>query len=93
MRHKNHKVCKKIKNSENEVVSNGFPSTVFEALKKDFAIQDFESYNCFDSNAVFNEAEFQNRYGNHILANLDQSKEVNQQQSSLGAIIINELVA
>lgn len=44
LRHKKYKVSvKKIKNSKNEVVSIGFPSTVFEALKKDFAIQDFES--------------------------------------------------
>ena len=44
MRHKNYKVnVKKIKNIENEVVSIDFPSTVFEALKYDFAIQDFES--------------------------------------------------
>ena len=42
MRHKNYKVSvKKIKNIENEVVSIGFPSTVFEALKYDFAIQDY----------------------------------------------------
>lgn len=46
MRHKKYKMSvKKVKNSENEVVSMGFPSTVFEALKKDFAIQDFESCN------------------------------------------------
>ena len=46
MRHKKYKVSvKKIKNSENEVVSMGFPSTVYEALKKDFAIDDFESCN------------------------------------------------
>ncbi len=44
MRHKKYKMSvKKIKNSENEVVSMGFPSTVYEALKKDFAIDDFES--------------------------------------------------
>jgi hypothetical protein len=46
MRHKKYKVSvKKIKNSENEVVSMGFPSTVYEALKKDFAIDDFETCN------------------------------------------------
>jgi hypothetical protein len=33
--------------------SMGFPSTVYEALKKDFAIDDFETYSCFDSNASF----------------------------------------
>ena len=44
MRHKKYKVSvKKIKNSENEVVRMGFPSTVYEALKKDFALHDFES--------------------------------------------------
>ena len=43
MRHKKYKVnVRKIKNSENEVVSIGFPSTVFEVLKCDFAIQNFE---------------------------------------------------
>ena len=46
LRHKKYKVSiKKIKNSENEVVRMGFPSTVYEALKKDFAIHDFESCN------------------------------------------------
>ena len=59
MRHKNYKVnVKKNKNSENEVVSIGFPSTVFEALKYDFAIQDFESHSCFNPKEVFDDDEF-----------------------------------
>ena len=93
MRHKKYKMSvKKIKNSENEVVSMGFPSTVYEALKKDFAIDDFESYSCFDSNAVFNEAEFQNWYNDTVRIEQNETKSVNQQKNGLYTSSSNEII-
>ena len=93
MRHKNYKInVKKIKNIENNVLTIGFPIAVFEALKKDFAIQDFESYSCFNPPVVFNETEYQNWYSAILLAHRCNLKAVNQQQSSLEAIFLTDLV-
>lgn len=93
LRHKKYKVSvKKVKNSENEVVSMGFPSTVYEALKKDFAIHDFESYSCFDSNAVFNEAEFQNWYNDTVRIEQNETKSVNHQKNGLYTSSSNEII-
>lgn len=93
MRQKNYKVnVKKIKNIENEVVSIGFPITVFEALKYDFAIQDFESYSCFNPKEVFDDDEFQNWYDETISIEHNETKSVNQQKNGLDTSSSNEII-
>lgn len=93
LRYKKYKLSvKKVKNSENKVVSIGFPSVVYEALKKDFAIQDFESYSCFDSNIVFNEVEFQNWYNDTVRIEQIETKSVNQQNKGFDTSSSNEII-
>jgi len=93
LRNKNYKVAiKKVKNIENNVASIGFPIAVFEALKKDFAIQDFESYSCFDAKVVFNEAEFQNWYNTILSSEQNETKAVKQQKNGLDPSCCNEII-
>ena len=93
LRNKNYKVSlKKIKNSESEVVSIGFPSTVFEALKGDFAIQDFESYSCFNPNMDYDDVEFQNWYKKKVTIEQNDTKSMKQQKEGLDNSCSNEII-
>lgn len=61
LKDKNYKVAvKKIKSIENEVLSIGFPESVFEKLKIEFVVDDFEGYSCCANNVVFDNLEYQN---------------------------------
>ena len=54
LREKNYKVAvKKIKNIENEVLSIGFPVSVFEKLKDEFVFEFFEWYAVYNTNIFF----------------------------------------
>lgn len=54
LREKNYKVAvKKIKNIENEVLSIGFPVSVFEKLKDEFVFEFFEWYAVYNTNTFF----------------------------------------
>ena len=54
LKDKNYKVAvKKIKNIENEVLSIGFPVSVFEKLKDEFVFEFFEWYAVYNTNIFF----------------------------------------
>jgi hypothetical protein len=61
LKDKNYKVAvKKIKSIENEVLSIGFPESVFEKLKLEFVVADFEGHSCCNNEVVFDKTEYQN---------------------------------
>lgn len=77
---KNYKVAvKKIKSIDNEVLSIGFPESVFEKLKEEFVIENFEGYSCCNSNETFHETVYQNWQNQIINSQPVNTKESNQQ--------------
>jgi len=93
LRHKKYKVSvKRIKNSNNEVVSIGFPSAVYHKLQEKICIETFESYSCFDSNAVFDDAEFQNWYNEIVIIEQIKTKSMSQKKNGLCTSSYNEII-
>jgi hypothetical protein len=41
-------------------LSIGFPESVFEKLKLEFVVEDFEGYSCCNNKVVFDKTEYQN---------------------------------
>ena len=61
LKDKNYKVAvKKIKNIENEVLSIGFPVSVFEKLKDEFVFEFFEWYAVYNTNTFFDNESYTN---------------------------------
>jgi len=87
LKSRNYKVAvKKIKSIDNEVLSIGFPESVFEKMKQECVIEFFEDYSCCNSNETFDKSEYDNWRNEIILNQPDISKTSNQQQ------IINEII-
>lgn len=64
---KNYKVAvKKIKSIENEVLSIGFPVSVFEKLKDEFVFEFFDKYAVYNTNTFFNK-ELYNDWHNKVV--------------------------
>lgn len=81
LKDKNYKVAvKKIKSIENEVLSIGFPVSVFEKLKDEFVFENFEGYSCCGNNETFDETIYSVWYKEIINCQSDNSKIENQQQ-------------
>ena len=61
LREKNYKVAvKKIKNIEKEVLSIGFPVSVFEKLKDEFVFEFYEWYAVYNTNTFFDNESYTN---------------------------------
>ena len=81
LKDKNYKVAvKKIKSIENEVLSIGFPVSVFEKLKDEFVFENFEGYSCCGNNETFDETVYSVWCKEIINCQSDNSKIENQQQ-------------
>ena len=67
LKDKNYKVAvKKIKSVENEVLSIGFPVSVFEKLKDEFVFEFFDKYAVYNTNTFFNK-ELYNDWHNKVV--------------------------
>jgi hypothetical protein len=81
LKDKNYKVAvKKIKRIEKEVLSIGFPESVFDKLKIEFVVEDFEGYSCCNNKVVFDQTEYQNWHSEKLHNQPDNSNSTNHHQ-------------
>ena len=75
LKDKNYKVTvKKIKNIENEVLSIGFPVSVFEKLKDEFVFEFFEWYAVYNTNTFFDNESYTNWHNKVVKESFKTSK-------------------
>ena len=75
LKDKNYKVAvKKIKNIENEVLSIGFPVSVFEKLKDEFVFEFFEWYAVYNTNTFFDNESYTNWHNKVVKDSFKTSK-------------------
>lgn len=69
LKNKKYKVAvKKIKSIDNEVLSIGFPESVFEKMKLEFVVDTFDDYSCCNSNETFDETAYSVWYKEIIIS-------------------------
>ena len=75
LKDKNYKVAvKKIKSIENEVISIGFPVSVFEKLKDEFVFDFFEWYAVYNTNTFFDKELYINWHNKVVKESFKTSK-------------------
>ena len=75
LKDKNYKVAiKKIKSIENEVLSIGFPVSVFEKLKDEFVFEFFEWYAVYNTNTFFDNESYTNWHNKVVKDSFKTSK-------------------
>ena len=88
LRDRNYKVTiKKIKSIENEVLSIGFPVSVFDKIKENKQSKVYDNYVCLQTNIVYNDKMYSEWRDNQAATNSNNSGTSNTKEINNKALI------